>query len=220
MNKLSAALGWAILFVLATGIAVYAFYYFTWLAGPSPDAEAIGIPAQFRDRPLWFFAHVFGGGAALLLMPWQFLTPLRNRKHKLHRVTGRLYVSAIAIGGTAGFYIAINSDAGPIAQSGFATLAILWLTTTSIALFHAVRRNIPSHRRWMIRSAALTFAAVTLRLYMGVAAGILSPKYGIEISTAYVAIAWLCWVPNLIVAEMWLNRGSRRGLVLAGAAAD
>jgi hypothetical protein len=31
--------------------------------------------------------------------------------------------------------------------------------------------------------------------------------------TPYRAIAWLCWVPNLIVAEMWLRRavGYSRG---------
>lgn len=41
-------------------------------------------------------------------------------------------------------------------------------------------------------------AAVTLRIYLpfGIASGM-------PFEEAYPAIAWLCWVPNLIVAE-WL----------------
>jgi hypothetical protein len=50
----------------------------------------------------------------------------------------------------------------------------------------------------MIRSYALCLAAVTLRIYIpvGLAAGI-------DYSTSYPAIAWLCWVPNLLAAE-WI----------------
>jgi hypothetical protein len=39
---------------------------------------------------------------------------------------------------------------------------------------------------------------VTLRLYLP-----LSGAIGIPFDDAYPAIAWLCWVPNLVVAE-WL----------------
>ena len=51
---------------------------------------------------------------------------------------------------------------------------------------------------------ALTLAAVTLRLYLPFAA--LGP---IPFFDAYRAIAFLCWVPNLLLAEVWLKR---RGL--------
>jgi hypothetical protein len=50
----------------------------------------------------------------------------------------------------------------------------------------------------MIRSYALCLAAVTLRLYLP-----LSGAIGIPFDDAYPAIAWLCWVPNLVAAE-WL----------------
>jgi hypothetical protein len=55
----------------------------------------------------------------------------------------------------------------------------------------------------MIRSFALTFAAVTLRLYL------IPPAIaGVDFVTAYQWIAWLCWVPNLAIAEAWI--ASRR----------
>jgi len=75
---------------------------------------------------------------------------------------------------------------------------VLWLTSTGIAYRHIRARNQPAHRRWMIRSYALTFAAVTLRIYLP-----LSQVYGIPFEPAYQTIAWMCWVPNLVVAE-WI----------------
>jgi hypothetical protein len=57
-----------------------------------------------------------------------------------------------------------------------------------------------AHRPWMVRNRAPTFAAVMLRLWLPgpVAAG--APFH-----VAYPAIAWLCWVPSLLVAELLLQ---------------
>ena len=54
----------------------------------------------------------------------------------------------------------------------------------------------------MIRSAALAFAAVTLRLYLP-----LSMVIGLPFEPSYTVIAWACWIPNLIAVELWLRRG-------------
>lgn len=56
----------------------------------------------------------------------------------------------------------------------------------------------------MIRSFALTFGAVTLRIYIPA-----SQIAGIPFALAYSAISWLAWVPNLLVAELliWLALG-------------
>ena len=51
---------------------------------------------------------------------------------------------------------------------------------------------------------ALTYAAVTLRLWLGV----LVPLTG-EFRTAYVFVPFLAWVPNLVVAELILRRQAR-----------
>jgi Predicted membrane protein (DUF2306) len=49
----------------------------------------------------------------------------------------------------------------------------------------------------MWRNYALTLAAVTLRVYMGVAQEVI----GFSFEAAYPVVAWLAWVPNLVVAE-------------------
>lgn len=58
----------------------------------------------------------------------------------------------------------------------------------------------------MIRSWALTLAAVTLRVYLPLVMALDLPFL-----PWYRAISFLAWVPNLIVAELWLRRADARG---------
>jgi hypothetical protein len=84
---------------------------------------------------------------------------------------------------------------GIVSKLGFASLAVLWLYT-GLRAFLAIRRGeVSEHRRWMVRNFSLTLAAVTLRILLP-----LSGIAGIPFEVAYPAIAWLCWVPNLLVA--------------------
>jgi hypothetical protein len=89
------------------------------------------------------------------------------------------------------------------AHWGFGLLAVLWLVTSLLALVRVRSRDFAAHREWMIRSYALCLAAVMLRIYMP-----LSAVAGIPFEDAYPAVAWLCWVPNLIVAEWFFVRSS------------
>ncbi len=84
-------------------------------------------------------------------------------------------------------------------------LALLWLTTTAVAWRRIVRRDIRGHRAWMVRSFALSFAAVTLRLALP---GLMAA--GLDLNVAYPMVAWLCWVPNLAAAEVGLARVRRQ----------
>jgi len=94
-------------------------------------------------------------------------------------------------------YIAQYASTGIVAQIGFTGLALSWLTTTSMAYISIRRKEIAAHQIWMIRSYALTFAAVTLRLYLGP-----SIALGAPFDVAYPIISWACWVPNIIAAEL------------------
>jgi hypothetical protein len=74
----------------------------------------------------------------------------------------------------------------------------------------ALKRDFKSHPDWMLRSFALAFAAVTLRLYLPIAA-----MLGLDMDAAYRAIAWLCWVPNILLVEVWLRARRPRPIALA-----
>jgi hypothetical protein len=72
--------------------------------------------------------------------------------------------------------------------------------------FLAIRgRAIDEHKKWMVRNFSLTFAAVTLRLY--IPAAVIA---GVDFGVAYAIIAWLCWLPNLLVAERVFNTAHNR----------
>jgi len=129
------------------------------------------------------------------VMPLQLARALRRRLPRLHRTLGVLYVAGVAVGGVAGLGLATTAHGGPVTGLGFTGLALAWLATTALAVQALVRRDLADHRRWMIRSASLTFAAVTLRVYLGIATAT-----GLPFDVSYTAIAWLCWVPNLLLA--------------------
>lgn len=99
----------------------------------------------------------------------------------------------------AALVLATMSQGGLPTHIGFGLLAVLWLGTTATAYRHIRAGQQVAHRRWMTRSYALTFAAVTLRIYLP-----LSFAVGLPFEPAYQAISWLCWVPNLIVAEWFI----------------
>jgi len=154
--------------------------------------------------------HVFSAVVALALGPFQFREGLRARRPKLHRMMGRLYLGVgVLVGGLSGLYLAAGAFGGPAARLGFAFLALAWLYTGWKA-YSAIRAgDVASHRAWMLRNFALTTAAVTLRIYLPV-----SMLAGIPFEVAYPAIAWLCWVPNLLVAAV-LTAKRRSGLAAA-----
>ncbi|MEZ5095634.1 MAG: DUF2306 domain-containing protein [Nocardioides sp.] len=148
--------------------------------------------------------HVVTSSVALLLVPWQ-LWPALRRRPRLHRWLGRGYVLAAVAGGVSGFAAALFTANGAIAAAGFAVLGVLWTTTTLAAYAAARRRDLRTHRRWAVRSFALAFAAVTLRLLIP-----LAMSMDFTFAATYPLVAWLCWIPNLALAEWHLRRTARR----------
>lgn len=71
------------------------------------------------------------------------------------------------------FFSAIFSVSGVVAQVGSLTLAAAWLYSAVRAYLAIRARQIQLHRIWVIRNYALTFAAVVLRVILGV--GMLLP---------------------------------------------
>ncbi|MGB0865070.1 MAG: DUF2306 domain-containing protein [Granulosicoccaceae bacterium] len=160
-----------------------------------------GMVAHIANSPEMFLVHVVLASIALALGTLQFFTAVRRRWPAVHRWLGRLYAVGVLLGGVAGFWIAFGSSGGPVAAAGFALLAICWIVITAIAVNHIWRGRVAEHRRWMIRSFALTFAGVSLRLQLlgfGFA--------GVGYDEASVVLAWSCWVPNLLMVEWWFRR--------------
>ena len=188
---------WWLMLLSCIGVSVYATSYF--LFTPRDD--------HFSRYILPLRLHNAGGEGALLAGPWQFSEKLRARALNLHRWLGRFYLLEVALGSIAGFAMATVSEQGLPTHLGFGALAVLWFFTGLQAYRMVLRGNIVAHRQWMIRNFALTLAAVTLRNYMPLMLFALHWPF----RTTYITVSWLCWVPNLLVAE-WLIRRQRLAL--------
>ena len=185
--------------LLSAGVALFSYRY---LAGVGPRAPQ--ILANAFARP-FLYVHIAGAASALLLGPLNLVGPIRRRAPVAHRWIGRAYVVGCLVGGVGGLVVAFGSFAGPIATVGFASLSVIWLTANVQGWRSARARRFQEHRAWMIRSFALTFAAVTLRLYLP-----LFPLLHVSFVDGYRAVSFLAWIPNLIAAELYLRRASPR----------
>ena len=176
---------------LSVGVSAYAFSFFFFPKEQSP------VYQHFINDPWVGFSHVYGGAVALLFGSLQFSAKFRQKYLSVHRTFGIIYLIAILIGGIAGFFAAIDASGNLLTKIGFLCLDILWLFTTIVAYKKILDRDFIGHRNWMIRSFAMTFAAVTLRLQFPLWLGFFQMPF----SEAYVIISWACWVPNVFVAE-------------------
>jgi len=173
-------------------------------------------PAALIDNTVWhtvFYIHITFGGIAILTGWTQFSKRLRNKYLNIHRMIGKIYVVAVLFSSCAGLYIAFFATGGIICVMGFGALALLWLFTIVKAYTSIRRLDIAEHQKWMIRNYALTFAAVTLRVYMPI---LIPFVFHGDFIPAYRLISWLCWVPNIIAAEIIISKLKLKPVYAAG----
>ncbi|KXY06519.1 DUF2306 domain-containing protein [Bacillus sp. FSL K6-0067] len=154
------------------------------------------------------FIHITTSIVALVIGPFTLSAKFRERNINRHRIVGRIYMVGILLGGVSGLYLSFYATGGLVAKLGFSLLSVLWLTSAYQALHRVKNKKIKDHRNWMIRNYALTFAAVTLRIWLP----LFIVLFGIEqFELSYAIIAWLAWVPNVIVAELFIRKRRNKG---------
>ena len=174
-------------------IGLYAFAFQLGMQG-APEFHA-----KFAELSVFSSMHIIGGGVVIIIGGFQFWSRLRRDHINIHRWLGRIYLAFILVGGVGGLVIAPRSDGGLVAHFGFGMLAVLWLFSGWQAYVCIRRGDIQSHKAWMMRNFAMTFGAVLLRVYLGLFA-----MAGIDFVEAYPTVAWIAWVPNLILVEWYL----------------
>ena len=196
---------WIITAVLATIVGLYPFTYFF-------INRKFGLLQSKSDALLanvfWnigFYMHITLGGIALLIGWTQFSVRLRTNKLKLHRRIGKVYVIAALISSLTSIYIALYATGGIIASLGFICLGFIWFCTTLKAYIEIKKGRIENHQKMMIYSYAACFSAVTLRIYLPILVIIFH-----DFIKAYLLVAWLCWIPNMIVAWFTVKQLQRQ----------
>ncbi len=188
-------LSWILFAVLAILVGLYpAIYLFVDRKFGLLSSKTNELLAD----PIWnigFYTHIFFAGLALLIGWTQFSSKLRNKNIAVHQMTGKVYVVSALVSSLAGIYIGIFATGGLVSSMGFICLGVIWFYTTLLAYLNIRNKRIAQHQKMMIFSYAACFAGVTLRIWLP----ILTNIFG-DFITAYTIVAWLCWVPNLIVA--------------------
>jgi hypothetical protein len=193
-SKVLGYLVWAGLVVLAVGFVLkYVFHYYL-------NYNQQAFEPYWSRRPA-LLMHITGGMVALLTAPWQFFTGLRGKSMNVHRVTGLVFVSAVAVGSIGGFWLAFTTTFGWAWGVGAAGLALAWSVTTGMA-WYAIRKGMTQvHKEWMIRAYVVTFAFVTFRVFNDY--GPLSHLQ--PASDRANMLIWGCWAVPLLITEVVLQ---------------
>ncbi|MHA7132679.1 DUF2306 domain-containing protein [Oerskovia turbata] len=210
--------------VALSSIAMAAVLVTTYASATLDDLAQAGqgLASTYVERPpaiqAAFYTHIAFAAVALLLGPVQFVGRWRRRVPRLHRALGRLYLVGVGVGALAGLVISAASSVAFLGFFGFGSLAVLW-GWTGWKAYRSIRAGrVAEHRAWMIRCFALTYAAVTLRLWIGVLVAVQLPFIGPDtdpaalFDTAYAPVAFLSWLPNIVIAEWMIARRGLPGL--------
>lgn len=197
-------LAFTLLFLSSIPVISAAVLLYQIPAGQLPEDSA-----KYNAVPWVLFLHVLGGFLFGVLGPFQFAGVLKRRFGRLHRLTGRVFV-------TTGLLLALSAlrlvwqfpDSGTwiLISARLVTGAALG-TALVIAMVAIRRRDIARHKAWMIRAYAIGMGAATVSF-------LLFPIFLItgEAPKGYVAdlVFVGSWVINIAIAEAVIRRPMAR----------
>lgn len=197
MERALYSTGWVLMTLMIPLMVATMLHYF------GNDPSNYFQPEVYLDRLLVVRVHMAAGIVAALAGPLQFVPAIRNKYRAAHRTLGKIYIVAVIIGAVFGLMIATTALGGLISQMGFSLMSILWAGTALAALKKIRDRDFLAHRRWMIRSFAVTYGFVSLRIIFPT----LELGVGLDQTTAFQITSWACWTVNLIRVEVAVRGG-------------
>ena len=184
------------------------------LSGAVPDESE--FESRYAAYPWLAYIHILPGAVYLSLAPFQLWRGFRNRNLKRHRRIGRVALVAGLTSGVFGVLFGFFQSFGGTLQASASVVFGAWFVTALLLAYRAVRRrDITTHRRWMIRAFAVGLAVGTIRIWIG-----LFEAFGIlETREAFGVAFWISFLLHAAVAELWLYwRPDQTGAVRGRAA--
>lgn len=177
----------------------FRFEYAMGFLGTKPDRVLLKPDFQWA-----FYVHIASSLVVLLAGVWQFLPNFYQKHPQWHRRLGKIYVATILIlAAPSGLVLGLYANAGLPAKTGFVLQSIVWWVITLLAWREIRLQRWLPHTNMMIRSFAVTLAAMSLRTESYLMYYFLHTK---PIET-YVTVTWLSWVGNLLLAECLIYAG-------------
>lgn len=170
-----------------------------------PNAEQFLALKTGVDRALnlsvWLnvmYVHVAFAALATVSGAVNFSKTLRVRYKKFHRVNGYLYIIAVMLVVLSSGYMAPYSTGGKPVSVAFNMMNIVWPAFTFMSLIRVLKRDIPGHLRWMVRSYVFCFN----NFFVHAATFIVEHGIGIPHETSYSVGVYAAFALNILVAEI------------------
>lgn len=183
-----------VLVMLFKEIPYFSFNKYTHFLATKPD--------EILDNPIYlpnFFIHISTSLIVIFLGIFQFIPYFIHKHKKIHRNFGKAYIIIILfLAAPTGFIIGLFANGGLSCKVGFCLQSIVWAFVTFLAFIKIKNKMIVPHMEWMIRSFAITCAAMSLRTE----SYILHYFFHTKPIETYLTVTWLSWVGNLIIAEL------------------
>jgi uncharacterized membrane protein len=193
--------------ILFTGVLIFlkSIEYYT------PDFERgyLSDKKEVFDGIFKFglYAHIITVPLILFAGTSQVFFRYEKSYRNIHRVLGSLYVYLVLFVSMPGaFIISFYAFGGWAAKLSFLMLTTLWGWFTWKGFRNGKEGNIIAHKNFMIRSYVLTLSAIILRIL----SFIFIHYFNFYGGMAYSIIAWLSWLPSLLLTELIISRGSAR----------
>lgn len=195
--------------LLLKTLLILGFGYFFWLMLNitleyipfDPNVSFLMIKqTEVQDRPEYlpfFYTHVY---TSIFVLFSGFLAILRKDFgiKNFHRNIGKVYIFLILIlAAPSGIYMGFFANGGFLSKISFVILGFLWWFSTYKAYLCARQKRFKEHKQWMWRSFAFTLSALTLRIWKVIIVYLFHPNP----MDVYQIIAWLGWIPNILLIE-------------------
>lgn len=195
----------------ATALAVAVFFFLVlvmlWFSTRALDRHGDKLP--------YYWLHIVGGCLVMLLGPFQFIAPIRNRFRRYHRIAGYTFVGG-SVTAFLGFVaiqprwtVGFGGELPPGTSDTFflsqATAMTLWMAAMTAAVVAARGKRFLTHQHNMTRAFVLAAYFVAVRLIDPYGMALITP-FASEEAAANAHSDWLAWVVPLVLVEAYYGR--------------
>jgi uncharacterized membrane protein len=168
---------------------------------------AAALDAAFADRRTFTLLHILPAMLFMVLGPLQFVRSLRAKYPRMHRWSGRIFLTASAIVGVTGLTLAFGKTIGGVDEKAAVVLfGSFFLIALAKGLWHTLRREFAQHREWMLRGYAIGLAVATIRPIMATFFAIAVLRgHRPEPQQFFGTAFWIGFSLQTIAAEIWIS---------------